>query len=107
MSSTAQLTATAPGPPTFIQSCFSFSHISLINANAHTWNHLIERNPSLHHHPLPCLEPFDTEETFRVVQSNHACTTLPAVVKSKESDTLVEGDCEHLVLDPHPPVDAL
>src|SRR6266436_5860495 len=105
MSSTAQSTATAPGSPSFIQSCFGSSHVGLINSNAHTWNCLLERNPSNHHHPLPCLEPYETEETFGVVQSDHACSTLPIAIKSEDSDMLAEGDRKQLGLDSYPPTD--
>ncbi len=105
MSSTAQSTATVPGSPSFIQSCFSSSHIGLVNSNAHTWNHLLERNPSNCHHPLPCLKPYKTEETFGIVQSDHACSTLPITIKSEDSDTLAEGDHKQLGLDSYPPTD--
>ena len=105
MSSTAQSTTTTSASPTFIQSCFGSSHISLINSNILTWNHLLERNPSFHHQPLLYLKPYETGETFRVVQSDHACSTLPIIIKSEENDTLVEGDQEQLGLNLHPPTD--
>src|SRR5258708_13273962 len=81
MSSTAQSTATVPGSPSFIQSCFSSSHIGLVNSNAHTWNHLLERNPSNCHHPLPCLKPYKTEETFGFLHSAHPCSPPPTPSK--------------------------
>src|SRR5260370_40681491 len=63
--------------------------------------------PSLHHPPLPYLEPYETEETFRVMQSDHACSILQVVIKSEENNTLMEGDHEQLSLNPDPPTDDL
>ena len=103
MSSTSH--STTPGSSTFIKSCFGSSHIGLINSNAGAWNHLSEGNPTLCHQPLPYLEPYETGETFRVMQSDHACSTLPIVIKSEENDSLAEGDCKQLGLNPHPPTD--
>src|SRR5258707_145241 len=93
--------SSAPEPSTFIKSCFGSSHIGLVDSNARTWNHLLEGTASLDHHRLPCLEPYPMRETFGVVESQHALSTLPVAVKSEEIDTLAEGDHEQLGLHPH------